>query len=187
MRIALLLIVLIGSAFAQYQQYPEFYASPSKTWINEQVDTTNFIVESSREKEGINKYNFYLSNRPDSLINITYLFINNRLQQKKLSFIFRGDLETSFKIVNKHNGELLWKYVKNSYTTNPADSGKFRSLFAQDQILTSLKDGGSYQTFFGLANDDMISLKLWYESSGNYLIAELRFISNELYKARIPD
>ncbi|MBN8545791.1 MAG: hypothetical protein J0L60_06625 [Ignavibacteria bacterium] len=179
MRIALLLAVLSGLLSAQYQHYPKFYTSPSQTWATDKFDTTNYLIGTLNDRI---YYNFMLTGRDDSLRNSSYLFINDRLHQKKFTFTYRGNLDSTFYLADQHNKGLLWLYTTTPQPFIVTDTGRFWRKYTKPEIISYLKKGSRYENRYNLANGDVIEMNIWFLMDNEVCYGELIFSSKEFVR-----
>lgn len=187
MRIVLVLIVLLGSAFAQYQQYPKFYASPSETWNIDKLDTAIHrpsLIDTVGETIS---FSFRFSDREDRLESSKYKFISGRLHSKSFTFSYRGDIDSTFTLAEKHN-----KGIQFLYTTTPQrfiviDSGYIWKDYSNTDIIKFLKQGKRYVSRFNLSNQDAIELNVQFVEDIHRLFVDLIFYSREYMREIYPE
>lgn len=184
MRTALFLTVLSCLLFAQYQHYPKFYTSPSQTWETDKLDTTNCMIGTLDDRI---YYNFMLTGRDDNLTNCSYLFIDNRLHQKRFNFTYQGNLDSTFYLADKHNKGLLWLYTTTPQPAIATDSGYFWRKYSKPEIISFLKQGFKYKNKYNLDNGDVIDMNIYYDKDFEVCFGELIFRSREFVRSPSGD
>lgn len=176
MRTALILALLSGLLLAQYQHYPKFYTSPSQTWKTDKLDSTKYMAATLDEHT---YYNFTFTGRDDNLRNCTYLYIDNRLHQKKFTFQYKGDIDSTFYLADKHNKGLLWLYTTTPQPFIVSDSGNYWHRYSKPEIISQLINGNRYENRYNFDNGDVFEMCIWYFKDLNVCYGELIFNSRE--------
>lgn len=181
MRTALFLALLSGLLFAQYQNYPKFYATPSQTWTYDNLDSNQFLIDTI-ETNGMAEYNAFFISRSDSLGSAKYVFKKNRLLQKSFLFRYRGDIDSTFYLVDKHNKGLLWLYMKDPQPSIVTDTSIFWHRYSKPEIINYLKNGYRYLNRYNLTDGNVIEMDIWYFKDLNVCYGELTFSSREFIR-----
>lgn len=180
MRTALFLTLLSGLLLAQYQHYPKFYTSPSQTWETDKLDTANnYLIGTLNDRIF---YNFMLPGRDDNLRNCSYMFIENRLHQKKFYFAYQGSLDSTFYLADKHNKGLLWLYTTTPQPFIVSDTGRFWRRYSKPEIISFLKKGNTYENRYNLANGDVIEMSIYFDKELEVCYGDLIFSSKEFVR-----
>ncbi len=181
MKFALAVLILTTSIFAQYQHYPKFYASPAEIWEHDKLDASVSQIDTIVDGNQLSLMVSY-KKRDDRLSSSHYKFIDNRLQQKRFSFLYFGDIDSTFKLADQHNKGILFLYTTTPQRHIYTGTGYYWKDYTETDLINLLKTGNSYISRYNLSNQDVIELIISYDRDSKFLNLDMYFTSREFEK-----